>query len=218
MRLLLLLLLFPLLSVGQNSFRASIGAKAGMGWWIYNLGHNADTAFIGYKRSHASPAIGYTVDLSYAVKKFSFGVHGTYGQFIDRKLFDSRYTIFNKLADTVSGTKIVSTYQPGVSLEYFIVKSEKFEWAPHLEFGYLGIKTTHPDKANFGFQGYVNIGFMHRWWLGEHWGISFLPIYNRAFILPKNGNAGERHDLFSFTAGFGLHYRVITKRKEEYVE
>ncbi len=217
MRLLLIFLLFPLLAMGQNSVRVSIGTKAGMGWWIYNQGQfDGDTSgFVGYRRSHASVALGYSIDVSYVFKKVSIGAHFGYGQFFDKKLFDSKYSIFNLIADTVSNG-IVATYQPGLCIEYYFIKNQKFEWAPHLELGYLGINTTHPDKDNFGFQGYLNIGFMHRWWFKKNWGLSFMPIYNRSLILPKKPIAkGEKHDIFSFTAGFVLHYRFLNKKEVE---
>lgn len=216
MRLLLLFFLLPTFSIGQNHLRVSIQTKVGMGWWIYTQGqYEGDTTgYIGYRRSHASMTLGHSLDVSYAFKKVSIGSNFIYGQFLDKKLFDSKYTIFNLLADTVSATKIVTFYQPGITLEYYFVKNEQFEWAPHIELGYFGIKTTHPDKSNFGFKGYVNIGFMHRWWFKRSWGVSFIPIYNRALILPKNSpNKGERHDIFSFTAGFGLHYRFLSPVK-----
>lgn len=220
MRLLILCILFPLLSAGQNSFRANVNVKTGLGWWIYKQGvYTGDTTgYIGYRRSHASLALGYTLDMSYNFKKLNLGFQVTYGQFIDKTLFDSRYSIFNLVADTIS-TGIVSSIQPGLSVEYLIIKKQKFEWAPHVEFGYLGIKTTHPQKSNFGFQGFLNIGFMHRWWLNKNWGLSFLPIYNRALILPKKpAPKGERHDIFSFTAGFGVHYRIVNKQRRADVE
>lgn len=209
MRILLAFLLFPFLTVGQNTLLLSAKVNTGIGWWSYKKGMLvADTmGLAGYGRSHASMMSSYTLDVSYATKKLAIGFGGTYRQLWDNRMIYSTHTSSSRNIDTTA-KKAVNFIQFGLLADYFVYRANKFEFGPHLEIGTSNMISIYPKNAAFRFQGYWSFGLLHRWWFSKQWGVTFLPSYSQTIALPQAETApGERHDIYGVSMGLGLNYR-----------
>ncbi len=203
MALLLCALCFCLRGNAQENV-LSVEAGIEFGWWLHQLGDSQ----LGVSKTHHTGSPFVHFNYLWAKQKWYFGPTLRAGLFLEddmRNPRDSRFRYDRIFIAKEDG--FIPFLRYGLRVERQLLRRGAYTFAPALHYGLFNFWTTHPDKANFGYQHFTEILFSHIWHRPKRdWILSMNYNTQRIFLRQKT-EAKEQHHLYSWGMSVGIRFK-----------
>ena len=197
-------LLFATAGIAQKP-TIFIGGSAGVssGWWLYTLGTGA-----GIDRTDNVPVLTFEAEGLVEFSRFGLGLGVGYGLLFDNVMEEFEDTPAQRRKYAIAD-KYLEAVQYNLLLEYSLFSNDKYILAPQVKFGGFDLKTTHPEKDNFGDQYFFELSALNQFRISQKCHFTLRPFYQSKVITVKEAKIpGEQHRIFSLGLSFGVRYQI----------
>jgi len=200
-------LLFCLSLSGQElSWRISLEAGIGAGWWVYDKGLTDTLPHIhrGYDRTHLSFLIPQSMSIGLEYRNLSLGIQAGRSKLEDTRMVssDHRRGSYNKYSIAAEGLEDIPMHHLGGELGYKLVNRPGFTFVPTLILGGLWLEASHPEVQAFDQRFYRagELRFIVK--LYPKVDLLLFPRYTNILLMDRsNPYENSHHNIY----GIGLH-------------
>ncbi|MDX2302661.1 MAG: hypothetical protein NW226_07660 [Microscillaceae bacterium] len=185
-----------------------LSSGADLGWWLYQKGSVNSFLDQGQDYTHHSATIGIELDLLYRLGRWRLGLGMSYGGFFEDEMNGTRNSEFVVDEYLITEGAAVQFFRYNLQAEYILIQKNKFSLGPQIKYGWFEINTSHPEKENFGYRSYWEVGLQHEFKLKKIY-LFFRPKYQVSTILPKEEKQPEeKHKIYGIGLQIGLRIGI----------